>query len=159
MHPFFFFFFFNDTATTEIYTLSLHDALPIWLTWWLGDAVGDLVVAPAVLFWALHPRVHWTRRQTLEAAALLLGVVVVGTAVFDGLFPWRDRHYPLEFLSVPLLLWAAFRFEPREAATAVLVLAGVAIAGTLSGFGPFARPTYDESLLLVQAFTGVTAIM
>src|SRR2546426_8461939 len=33
---FLFFFFFNDTATTEIYTLSLHDALPIWetaLTW------------------------------------------------------------------------------------------------------------------------------
>src|SRR2546429_7029962 len=31
MYPlFFFFFFFNDTATTEIYTLSLHDALPIW---------------------------------------------------------------------------------------------------------------------------------
>src|SRR2546430_5764229 len=27
---FFFFFFFNDTATTEIYTLSLHDALPIF---------------------------------------------------------------------------------------------------------------------------------
>src|SRR5688572_31103340 len=27
--PFFYFFFFNDTATTEIYTLSLHDALPI----------------------------------------------------------------------------------------------------------------------------------
>src|SRR5256885_15376306 len=28
----YFFFFFNDTATTEIYTLSLHDALPIWLS-------------------------------------------------------------------------------------------------------------------------------
>src|ERR1039457_6694841 len=28
-----FFFFFNDTATTEIYTLSLHDALPIWVDW------------------------------------------------------------------------------------------------------------------------------
>src|SRR5438874_8747098 len=27
------FFFFNDTATTEIYTLSLHDALPIWNPW------------------------------------------------------------------------------------------------------------------------------
>src|SRR5256885_15947868 len=33
---FFFFFFFNDTATTEIYTLSLHDALPIYVK---GDAV------------------------------------------------------------------------------------------------------------------------
>src|SRR5256884_5174401 len=30
---FFFFFFFNDTATTEIYTLSLHDALPISGVW------------------------------------------------------------------------------------------------------------------------------
>src|SRR3989454_1236222 len=29
LSTFFFFFFFNDTATTEIYTLSLHDALPI----------------------------------------------------------------------------------------------------------------------------------
>src|SRR2546427_7025444 len=29
----FLFFFFNDTATTEIYTLSLHDALPIWVVW------------------------------------------------------------------------------------------------------------------------------
>src|SRR5574343_2019279 len=31
---FFFFFFFNDTATTEIYTLSLHDALPILPCFW-----------------------------------------------------------------------------------------------------------------------------
>src|SRR5256885_8402911 len=30
LYRFFFFFFFNDTATTEIYTLSLHDALPIY---------------------------------------------------------------------------------------------------------------------------------
>src|SRR5262245_66641341 len=36
----FFFFFFNDTATTEIYTLSLHDALPIWAGGgrWQGEA-------------------------------------------------------------------------------------------------------------------------
>lgn len=153
------------SATAGVLAISLDglahwsDFGSIWLTWWLGDAVGVLVVAPALLFWALRPRVHWTRRQTLEAGALLVSVVVIGIAVFDGLFPWRDRHYPLEFLCMPLLLWAAFRFEPREAATAVLVLSAVAIAGTLSGFGPFARPTYGESLLLVQAFTGVTAIM
>src|SRR2546427_11551834 len=47
--PVIFFFFFNDTATTEIYTLSLHDALPIYAnraraeTWPAGavDAVSD----------------------------------------------------------------------------------------------------------------------
>src|SRR5216683_2970762 len=38
---FFFFFFFNDTATTEIYTLSLHDALPILLTATVGGGLRD----------------------------------------------------------------------------------------------------------------------
>src|SRR2546430_10775793 len=41
--PAFSFFFFNDTATTEIYTLSLHDALPISYAWYnLGLAYKDL---------------------------------------------------------------------------------------------------------------------
>src|SRR2546429_5636757 len=40
---YFFFFFFNDTATTEIYTLSLHDALPICLLDLLGDGRPHLV--------------------------------------------------------------------------------------------------------------------
>src|SRR5256885_16719257 len=42
----FFFFFFNDTATTEIYTLSLHDALPISLidmAYLTGQRIGDLL--------------------------------------------------------------------------------------------------------------------
>ncbi len=131
----------------------------IWLTWWLGDTVGDVVVGPVIMLWTLRPRVRWTRRQVLEVAGLLVCVVVVGLAVFDGAFGWRDRHYPLEFLCVPLLLWAAFRFDPREAASLVLVLSGVAIAGTMSGYGPFAQQTWGESLLLLQAFMGVTAIM
>src|SRR3989454_7065004 len=40
----FFFFFFNDTATTEIYTLSLHDALPIYSMFGF-QRVGDLIWA------------------------------------------------------------------------------------------------------------------
>src|SRR5689334_24635290 len=38
----FIFFFFNDTATTEIYTLSLHDALPIWQHVHVGEEVDVL---------------------------------------------------------------------------------------------------------------------
>src|SRR2546425_7143095 len=41
-HAFFSFFFFNDTATTEIYTLSLHDALPIFAHPPLASARGVL---------------------------------------------------------------------------------------------------------------------
>src|SRR2546430_4589788 len=40
-HTYLFFFFFNDTATTEIYTLSLHDALPIWCIAANGSPVRD----------------------------------------------------------------------------------------------------------------------
>src|SRR2546430_12725832 len=41
MSIFILFFFFNDTATTEIYTLSLHDALPIWLILWSSASGAD----------------------------------------------------------------------------------------------------------------------
>ena len=37
----FVFFFFNDTATTEIYTLSLHDALPIWYLFVVAEPERD----------------------------------------------------------------------------------------------------------------------
>src|SRR5207247_1040641 len=153
------------SATTGVTALALAGFAPwtdfgsIWSTWWMGDAVSDLVVAPAVLLWAARPRVRWTRRQALEAVGLLACIAVVGIAVFGGLVPWSDKHYPLEFLCVPLLLWAAFRFEQREAATVVVLLAGVAIWGTLRGYGPFARPLFNESLLLLQAFQGVSSVI
>src|SRR3712207_8544025 len=40
------FFFFNDTATTEIYTLSLHDALPIWLERWMEETNDPILRGP-----------------------------------------------------------------------------------------------------------------
>src|SRR5437870_2909382 len=153
------------SATAGVVSLSLGgfaqwtDFGSIWSTWWMGDAVSDLVVAPAVLLWAARPRVRWTRRQALEAVGLLACLAVVGFVVFDGLVPWSDKHYPLEFLCVPFLLGVAFRFEQREAATVVVLLAGVAIWGTLRGYGPFARPLFNESLLLLQAFQGVSAVI
>src|SRR5690242_741232 len=107
------------SAMADVLSLSLSgfarwaDFWPILSTWWMGDAVSDLVVAPVLLLWALRPRIHWTPRQALEIAALGASLLVVGLAVFDGIVPWRSSHYPLEFLCVPLLLWAAFRFEPR----------------------------------------------
>jgi diguanylate cyclase (GGDEF)-like protein len=138
---------------------SWADYWRISWTWWLGDAVGALVVAPVVLLWNADPTVRWNRGQALEALALLASLVLVGLGVFDGLTISAIRHYPLEFLSVPLLVWTVLRFGQREAATAIVVLSAIAITGTLRGFGPFAQGTQNESLLLLQAFMGVTAIM
>jgi len=124
----------------------------IWLTWWLGDMAGALVVTPVLFLWATDRRKPLTRPATLELALVLASVVLVGGVVFDGLGPGWLSGYPLEFLCIPPLLFAAFRFGPRQAATCVALLALLAIIGTLAGHGPFARDSQNESLLLLQAF-------
>src|SRR6266566_4704420 len=51
--------------------VSTEDAPRVWLTWWLGDAVGDIVVAPALILWiGVKPAPRWNRQQLLEAIAL-----------------------------------------------------------------------------------------
>ena len=130
----------------------------IWLTWWLGDSAGDLVIAPVILLWYARRDVRWTVAQALEAGLLVVCLVLAGLVVFGGLFPSETKNYPLEFVCVPFLVWAAMRFGPRETATALLLLSGIAIWGTLHGLGPFARGTPNESLLLLQAFLCVLSI-
>ena len=58
----------------------------IWLTWWLGDAVGALIVAPVLLLWGQNPHVRWTPAQASEAGLMLATVVLVGLAVLAGRF-------------------------------------------------------------------------
>ncbi len=131
---------------------------PVWLTWWLGDLGGALIVAPPLLLWASNPRPGWSRHQALEGAVILLSLCVVGELEFLGyLLPGFSR-YPLSFLCLPPLLWAAFRFGPRETATAGLVLLVIATSGTLRGFGPYSEFGPNASLLLLQAFMIVAVV-
>ncbi|HTO74841.1 MAG TPA: EAL domain-containing protein [Thermoanaerobaculia bacterium] len=130
----------------------------IWLTWWLGDATGAMVVTPALVLWYTRPASPWARRRFPEAAGLFVLLLAVGGLVFGGLLPTPNKNYPLEFLCLPLLVWAAFRFGQREAALASLVLAALAIVGTRAGLGPFQEASRNESLLLLQAFLGVVSI-
>ncbi len=132
---------------------------PIWLTWWLGDAAGVLVGAPVVVLCASRPWVSWNSRRALEAALLLGTLTLAGLVAFGGLLPSAIKSYPLEFLCLPPLLWAAFRFGARGGALAVLLISAIAIWGTVHGLGPFALRTPNESLLLLQAFVGVASVM
>jgi signal transduction histidine kinase len=67
--------------------------------------------------------------------------------------------YPIEFVTIPPLVWMAFRFGPLEAVTALAVEAAIAIRGTVLHFGPFVMPTTNESLLVLQSFMAISAIM
>jgi diguanylate cyclase (GGDEF)-like protein len=130
----------------------------IWCTWWLGDGVGAIVITPLVLLWRENPSLKWSRKQAIELAFLFMGLSLIAYFVFGGRFHSVVKNYPLEYLCIPFLIWAAFRFGRRKVATAILVLAVIATWGTLRGFGPFSRQSQNTSLLLLQAFMGIVAI-
>jgi signal transduction histidine kinase/ActR/RegA family two-component response regulator len=134
------------------------DYRAIWLTWWLGDAAGALVVAPVLILWSIGPRWRLNPKRHLEVGLLLVVLLILGEAVFGGWFPITARNYPISFICGPIVIWAAFRFSQRETATSIFTLSAIAIWGTMQGFGPFVMETENQSLLIVQTSTAVLAI-
>ena len=144
-------------AATTLGRVIWGDIGRVWITSWLGHLAGTLTVAPFLAVWfigPLHP-IRWSR--VAKAAIVSLLLTLVALAVFGGLPSPGGRNYPLEFVCIPFLIWAA-RLGKRETATAVLILSTVAIWGTFNGYGPFARDTTFEAMWLVQAYVCVTAI-
>jgi signal transduction histidine kinase/ActR/RegA family two-component response regulator len=152
------------SATTGATTLvvagyaSLAMFGSIWVTWWLGDMAGALLVTPLLLVWARPSTIRWDRAQALEAVLLFLTLVASGLVVFGGLYS-PTRNTQLAFFCIPALVWAAFRFGQRETALSILILATIATWGTLRGSGPYAVNTPIEGLVLLQAFMGTMAMM
>ncbi|HEY8850979.1 MAG TPA: MASE1 domain-containing protein [Gemmatimonadaceae bacterium] len=146
-------------GVATLYTAGLVQQSKIaetWRTWWVGDAIGALLVAPAILVWAKRPRVHSSPRGLVEAAMLTLGVLLASLVVFIA--PIRSGGGPLgeAYVFFPLLMWAAIRFGQRGSVTAAVVVSAVAVIGTVLGRGPFVQPAVHESLLTLQAFMGIT---
>lgn len=127
------------SATAGVSSLALagyaawRDFGAIWLTWWLGDVAGALVVAPLLIVWANEPRVGAVRPRLAEALALLVVTLAAGALVFGGAIRTDTRDAPLAFLCLPSLVWGAYRFGPRGATTVLAVLAAIAATGTLHG--------------------------
>jgi PAS domain S-box-containing protein len=130
----------------------------IWLTWWLGDTTGDLLIAPLIILWSIASKWRWNRREAVEVGILLLLLFVLSEAVFCGWLTISARNYPIAFISLPIVIWMAFRFTQRETATGVFILSAIAIWGTMHGFGPFVGETENQSLLGLQSWTAVLTI-
>jgi signal transduction histidine kinase len=133
------------------------DVGSIWLTWWLGDLGGALVVAPVIVLWAVDRSVHWSRARAWEAGMLLVVLVVVSAAVFGRVPAAGVAGQPLKFLCIPLLTLVAYRFDPRTAATAVLVVGVVAVSALLRAGLATQRGELNWSLLVLQVFLAVSA--
>lgn len=151
------------SATVGVTTLSVAGfaAWPnygsIWLTWWLGDAAGNLIVAPVLVLLTVTPRLfRWDRSKFLEALGLGGGLVLSGWIAFG---PIASVDSPIKYLCIPFLIWAAFRFGQWEAAVAVLLLSGVGISSLLYGHDFLGAAIANKSLLIVEGYFGVMSVM
>jgi signal transduction histidine kinase len=121
----------------------------VFRTWVLGDASGVLVVAPALLTWVTAGVTRIRPRELFEGAGAMLAL-----AILAELSPQRD----VPFIVFPVLLWAALRFGPRGAATAILVVCSITVWNTAQSDGPFVRDSITDSLLATQLFIATSAI-
>ena len=140
------------SATVGSYVLAISGAIagsafwPTWAVWWTGDAMGVLLVAPFLLSVLARRSMPATdRRQGLELAGLLVATAVVSYVLFDN-------QLDLEYLVLPLIMLAAWRFRLRGAAPAALIASGIAIWSAIRGTGPFAGETLFEKMVTLQVF-------
>jgi PAS domain S-box-containing protein len=151
------------SATIGVTSLCLGGVQPwsmygkLWRIWWLGDAVGALVVAPLVLTWATTWRRLRHPQRLREAGILLAASAGMSLIIFAGPFGLLPTNHQLEYAVFPFIIWAALRFGQWGTATVTGIISAIAIWGTVSGWGPFSKGMAGENLALLQTFMAVVA--
>jgi PAS domain S-box-containing protein len=123
----------------------------IWLAWFLGDAIGILLVTPLILAWVASARLRLSARDTIEGSVLVVVLVAFTAALFQTPFSYVYAIFPVT-------IWAALRFGPRGAATASFIVSALAIGYTVRGVGPFATSTAVNNLFQLDTFIALLAL-
>jgi len=143
------------SAVFGVVSLRLGDVIKadefgsVFRTWWLGDFSGALVFTPLILVWAARRTWSMPRLQLTEAV-LLLTVLVVLIEV--------PSQSDVPYIVFPVLIWAALRFGPFGAATALAITSSLTVWNTAHGSGPFVRESITHSVLASQLFVAVAAL-
>lgn len=146
------------SATLGVLSLRLGGVIPsgamwgTWRVWWVGDALGALVVAPVLLVAGVG------RRPTLPSAARAVEGVALGAVVLAATLLSFGSSAGHSYLVFPPVIFAALRFGAIGATWSTLSVAAVAVLETRSGNGPFAVTDSTHSLWLLDTFLAVLAI-
>jgi len=133
------------------------DLIPLWLTWWMGDGFGALIFSPLILSWSASFRIN--REDVAEITSLFVLLLIVSLIIFGGWFPGPVKTYPLAYLCLPCLLWAALRFDQRMVTSAIVLITVIAVWGARQNYGPFIQPSRNVTLLLMISFVGTSSLM
>ena len=152
------------SATNGVATLALHGVVSwstfwgVWRVWWVGDALGILLVCPVLLTWARRSRITEAPARPVELTILVGSCLFVSVVVFSSVLFVPGSHYQLQYAVFPFIIWASLRLGRRVSATLVLGVSAVAIWGAVHGRGPFAAGSADERLVLLDLFMAVAAV-
>ena len=152
------------SATNGVCTLALHGVVSwsafgeLWRIWWVGDALGILLVCPVLLTWARRSRLTAPPARRVELTILIGSCLFVSVVAFSSVLFVPGSHYQLQYAVFPFIIWAALRLGQRVSATLVLGVSAVAIWGAVHGRGPFASGSVDERLVLLDLFMAVAAV-
>jgi len=147
----------SSIGTLSLYATGLIETVDFaetWLTWWLGDSVGVLLITPLVIAWIIK---EYLLKATVALAVLYLGLIT-STLFSFGFFFIDNSHYTMVFLSWPILLVFALRYEIIHTYLAMHIVSAVAIILTYNGTGPFYVDDLNSSLLLLQTYIIVTTV-
>ena len=138
--------------------LSRSDWVGAFIKWWLGDMMGVLVVAPALMVWFGSARPVITSIKALEALALGAMLVCASFLIFGASEIAGHGYYPAALGIFPFVIWGALRFGQRGSTLVTLGASALAVWGTSMGTGPFAVEHPVDSLVRWCAFAIVVAV-
>ncbi|MBX3413960.1 MAG: MASE1 domain-containing protein [Pirellulales bacterium] len=153
------------SATVGVTSLCLGNVQPwsdwkhLWQTWWLGDGLGVLVIAPVLLTWSEWRRQGKTIESlfTIESVALAIGVATVSSLAFFGTVNSAELEFQLKYAIFPLVIWAALRFGPRGSASAVLLSLAINLLAAASEMQRLSAAPVEEGLIQLQIYMAVVA--
>lgn len=125
-----------------------------WTVWWIGDAMGVIIYAPAILtFVKARDNLPRTPARQVEGVAFLIAMPVAAALLMAS-------SVPLWYIIIPLTLWGALRFRQPIAALTVALVSSVSIVVLVNGYGPFSYISLEPTTRLVtlQLFNATLAL-
>jgi PAS domain S-box-containing protein len=123
-----------------------------WLLWWIGDGMGDLIVAPLIFILSTRPWRQLDLRARIEGL-VTLGVLSGLSAIVFLAGQWRYPH-----ILFPPLIWATLRFQQLGAVLSSFVVAAFAVAGAVHGTTLLTEGNATEVVQIVEALTAGVAV-
>lgn len=125
----------------------------IWRIRFSSNVLATLTLSSLIVTWGtddIARRRRLSGRKLLEGGCLLLGLCLASFSLFSEVA--STAGVALLYAPLPFLLWAAVRFGTRGAATAITVVAFLAILGAANGYGPFADESPEQNAVSIQVF-------